>query len=307
MKSNYVAWKPRECKPWPERNTHHIWSPDGKRKFPRHIFVPDWQACKGVPGEHISAVGVYCAYKKPDVIVLAGDMGDFPSCSYWDRAKWFFGERSYGQDCDALEHALQLFLAPILEENGRTGWLPRILVTLGNHEYRVERALEATDGGKWRDAVELPEAIYERYGVEVFPFLHPVMIDGIAYCHYFPNPMTGKPQTGMMQTMLKNVGFSFTQGHKQVLDMGNRTLANGQKQRGLIAGACYLHNEDYRPGPGNLHWRGIIMKNEVDGYGDYSVMDINIQYLLREHGGRGFKIGRPDPNWEGCEPWKPYA
>ena len=302
---SYADWRPKKVKRWPLRNTKKIWAPDGKRKFPRHMFIPDWQACEGVEADHLHAIGVYCASKKPDVIILAGDMGDFPSCSFWDKNKSDFGLRTYGKDIDALEHALQIFLAPIVAECEKSDWVPYILVTLGNHEYRVDRVLEDAQNAKWADAVELPADVYRRYGIEVFPFLEPVMIDGIAYCHFFPNPMTGRPYGGMMQTMLKNIGFSFTMGHRQILDTGNRTLANGQVQRGCIAGACYLHDEEYRPGPGNLHWRGIIQKNEVDGFGDYSLMDINIEYLLREHGPeQSGVIGKPDPTWQGTWDWR---
>jgi hypothetical protein len=299
---SYVPWKPRKLKPWPERPTRTIWSPDNKRKFPRHMFLPDWQVKRGVRIDHIYAAGHYCAYKKPDVIALAGDMGDFPSCSHWDRKDWDFGQRRYAHDMDALEHALQVFLGPIIEESARTGWVPYIFVTLGNHEDRVDRALGSAKLARFAGAIEHPAALYRRYGIEVFPYLEPVLVDGIAYCHFFPNPMTGKPLGGMMQTMLKNVGFSFTMGHRQILDTGNRTLGNGQVHRGLIAGAFYMHNEDYRPGPSNLHWQGVVMKNEIDGFGDYSFMDINIDYLLREWGPEKAMLAKePTDSWSGAE------
>jgi len=306
---SYVHWAPRPTKQWQHRNTTMMWSPTDARKTPRHIFVPDWQARRGVRGDHLYAAGRYCAKKKPDVIILAGDMGDFPSCSDWDRKKWDFGTRSYDHDIRALEHALQIFLTPIVAETEKTGWVPRIIITLGNHENRVDRALERTDMHKWIDAIETPTEVYSRYGIEVFPFLEPVMVDGIAYCHYFPQPLTGRPIGGMMSTMLKTVGFSFSMGHVQTLDMASRTLANGQVHRGLKAGAFYMHDEDFKGPQGNLHWRGIYQKNELDGFGDYSGMDIHMTYLLREHGpDKALFIRDPDPEWTGVvTPWSPLA
>jgi hypothetical protein len=268
------------------------------------MFIPDWQVRKGVDIQHIQAIGRYCAYKKPDVIILAGDMGDFPSCSDWDKAKWDFGQRSYMEDINSLEHALQLFLDPIISDT--SGWAPYIFVTMGNHPHRVERALGRADMARWRGAFEMPAELYARYGIEAFPYLEPVLCDGIAYCHLFTQPLTGRAVGGMMPTMLKTIGFSFSMGHVQVLETGTRTLANGQVQRGLKAGACYLHDEDYRDGMANLHWRGIVQKNEVDGFGDYSLMDINIEYLLREHSdGDVILAGTPDPDWQGCHDWRP--
>lgn len=304
--SNYKPFNPRAKALWPVRNTKEVWSPDGMRKFPRHIAIPDTQTKRGVRIDHIHAAGVYCSLKKPDVIALLGDMGDFESCSFWDRKDWDFGQRSYQHDMNALEVMLQTFLAPIIEESERTGWVPYIFVTMGNHEDRVDRALSSAKMARFRDAIEHPRDLYKRYGIETFEFKEPVIVDGIAYCHYFANPMTGRPLGGMMATRLKNVGFSFTMGHQQLLDVGNRQLANGQVQRAAVAGAFYMHDENYKGPQGNLHWRGILVKNEVDGYGDYSLMDVNMAYLLREHGpARAIKAYDPDPDWVGCGPWRP--
>lgn len=300
--NNYVRFTPRPKRQWQTRNTREVWSPDGQRKKPRHIWIPDWQLKRGVRGDHIHAAAHFCAEKKPDVIAFAGDMGDFPSCSAWDRKKFDFGQRSYQQDLNALEHGLQVFLEIVWAEMEKTGWRPYIFVLMGNHEYRVDRMLERADMAKFTDAIERPEALYARYGIETFPFLVPVMIDGVAYCHYFPNPFTGRPLGGMMATMLKNVGFSFTMGHVQTLDQGSRSLANGQVHRGLKAGAFYMHDEDYKGPQGNLHWRGIVVKNELDGFGDYSSMDIGMDYLLREYGPKKALVIRdPDPSWNGFE------
>ncbi|MDG2088118.1 MAG: hypothetical protein P8J68_05185, partial [Arenicellaceae bacterium] len=83
--------------------------------------------------------------------------------------------------------------------------------------------------------------------------------------------MTGKPYGGMMETRIKNIGFSFTQGHQQTRKVGERELADGTIQRGLVVGACYLHNEAYKGPQGNSHWRGLIVKHEVHN-GNYDLM-----------------------------------
>lgn len=124
---------------------------------------------------------------------------------------------------------------------------------------------------------------YEAWGWEVIPYKQPIKIDGISYCHFYYNPNTGKPYGGVSHTMLKNIGMTFTQGHRQGKDLAERELSDGTIQRGLIVGSCYLHNEDYKGPQSNHHWRGIIMKHEVCD-GQYDLMEVSLNYLKRRYG-----------------------
>ena len=78
----------------------------------------------------------------------------------------------------------------------------------------------------------------EQYGWEVIEYLKPVEIDGIFFCHYLANPMSGKPYSGSALNQLKTVGRSFVVGHKQVLDVAIRPTIDGKQQIGIINGAC---------------------------------------------------------------------
>ena len=66
-------------------------------------------------------------------------------------------------------------------------------------------------------------------------------------------------------------------GHQQTLLYGIRYVA-GRSQHGLVAGACYLHDEDYKGPQGNAHWRGIVVKHQVDA-GSYDAMFVSLSYL----------------------------
>jgi hypothetical protein len=149
----------------------------------------------------------------------------------------------------------------------------------GNHEDRITRYLELHPNMRGF----LDESQLLSPGWEVHPFLRPVYIDGIGYAHFWQNPMTGKPLGGMAATRLKTVGHSFTMGHQQVLDYALRFVA-GQSQHALIAGACYLHNEDYKGYQGNAHWRGIVVCHQVEN-GSYDPMFISLDYLCRRYEG----------------------
>jgi len=87
---------------------------------------------------------------------------------------------------------------------------------------------------------------------------------------------------------LKTLGHSYTMGHQQVLDYGIR-FVNGKSQHALVAGACYLHDEDYKGYQGNAHWRGIIVCHDVVD-GSYDPMFISLDYLCRRYEGVSLSV-----------------
>lgn len=256
-------------------------TPDAKLIEPaKHIFIPDTQAKPGVPNDHLQWIGEYIAEQKPDVIIHAGDHYDFPSLSSYDKGKKAMEGRRYRQDVDAGNRAWELLAEPIQREVSRTEWRPIRKRLLGNHEDRVSRACEydaQLDGILSLDDQRTP-------GWDVHPFLEPVTIDGVVYAHYFYNAMTGKPMGGENPMLrLKNLGHSFSQGHVQTLQYGLR-FVNGRSQHALIAGACYQHDEDYKGPQGNAHWRGIVVKHQVEN-GSYDPMFVSLDYLCRKYEG----------------------
>ena len=81
---------------------------------------------------------------------------------------------------------------------------------------------------------------------------------------------------------LNKIKISFTQGHQQVLEVGNTETPVGDRMWGLVAGSFYMHDEGYKGYQGNSHWRGIVMKHDVKN-GDYSPCVVNMDYLLRKY------------------------
>ena len=259
-----------------------------KKKFSRHLVIPDTQVKKGVRIDHLERIGMYAADKKPDTIIQIGDHWDMPSLSSYDRGKQGFEGRRYAHDIAAGNKALALLTAPIRAEikrtaRTRTPWTPRLVLLRGNHEQRILRAvendpiLEGTIGYHDFNDVEL--------GWETHDFLNVVWIDGIAYSHYFAAPLSGRPYGGQsIDTRLKTIGHSFTMGHQQVLLFGRRETLGGAHY-GLVAGNCYQHDEGYRGPQGNQEWRGIILKNEVSS-GAYDPMFVSLDFLKRRFGGK---------------------
>jgi hypothetical protein len=118
---------------------------------------------------------------------------------------------------------------------------------------------------------------------EVIDYLKPIDIDGIMYVHYLANPMTGKPYSGNALNQLAKVGRSFVVGHKQTLDVATRFTIGGTQQWGIIAGACYSHQEEYKGYQGNDHFRGALMLHRViDGSFDPTI--ISLDYFKEKYG-----------------------
>lgn len=258
-------------------------TPEEPRKNPgspkRHCLIPDVQAKPGVPLEHLSWAGEYIAEKRPDVIVQIGDFADMESLSSYDRGKKSAENKRYGADLKAAHEAMRLLMEPIRRD---PTYKPRLVLTLGNHEDRITRFVD--DNAVLEETLSLEDLGYEEWGWEVIPYLKPICIDGCWYAHYFYNPNTGRPYSGdNLETRLKTIGHSFTQGHQQGLKSAIRDLSNGTRQRGLVAGSFYQHEETYKGYQGNGHWQGIILKNEVHD-GNYDLIEVSLNYLRRKYG-----------------------
>jgi hypothetical protein len=246
----------------------------------KHIYIPDIQARPGEVLNHCEWIGKYIEEKQPTVVINAGDHCDVSSLSSWDRGKLQFEGRRFSQDIEASHLANDMLLGPIFESGAHEDI--ELHITVGNHENRI--ALFAEKNPELAGFVDIKHLEYEYYYHHVHDFLVPVTIDGVTYAHYFYNPMTGKPWGGMIETRIKNVGFSFTMGHQQGLQYGMRTLANGKMMHGLIAGSCYLHYEKYKGPQANDHWRGIVMKYGVE-HGQYDAKFISLDSLCQRYEG----------------------
>jgi hypothetical protein len=251
-----------------------------------HLVIPDVQAKGDVDLSHLAWIGEYIMHKKPDVIVCLGDFADMPSLSSYDKGKKSFEGRRYKADIKAAKKAMDILLKPMREYNEKAVRLhkerykPRMVLTLGNHEERIMRAVSLQ--AEFEGVISYEDLPYDDW--EVFDYLNPVNIDGFCYVHFLANPMTGKPYAGTALSQLTKVGKSFVVGHKQTLDIATRFLLDGQQQWGFVAGASYLHDEDYKGYQGNAHWRGLLLLNDVrDGNCSPSIVDLD--YLRREYGG----------------------
>lgn len=249
------------------------------RRKPTHLVIPDTQCKPNEDLDHLYWAGRYAADRKPDVIIHLGDHWDMPSLSSYEKrgSKWFEGRR-VKEDIDAGNTGLHLFEQGLLEG----GWRPKRKVLLrGNHEDRITRWL--SENPSYEGLMGFQDFDDEKLGWEVVPFLTPIEIDGVTYAHYFYNPSTGRSYSGSVDTMLRNIGFTFTMGHQQGRRIGARELTNGRTLRGLVCGSYYQRDEEYRGPQARFEWRGLMVCHEVHD-GDYDLMEVSIDFLKERYG-----------------------
>jgi hypothetical protein len=257
------------------------WMGNTKMKI---CVIPDTQVKPYVPLDHLLYAGRYIADKKPDVVVMIGDWWDMESLCSYDKGKKSFEGRRYKKDIEAGNLAMDLLLEPIKTESNRLKvgkkkqWKPRLVFTMGNHEKRIERAVEY-------DAILEDTIGYQDLNLsdwEVYDYLQPVVIEGVAFAHFFTTGVMGRPVTSARALLVKKM-MSCVMGHVQDRDIAYGKRADNVRLTGLFAGMFNQHDEEYLGNQGNDSWKGIWMLNEVNN-GSFDELPVSLTYLKRKYG-----------------------
>ena len=252
----------------------------------KHMVIPDTQVKPNGTVEHLRWAGKYAVEKKPDVIIHLGDHWDMPSLSVYDVGKKSFEGRRYADDIKAGLKGMSAFLAPIRAEqqrlriNKKKTWNPKLIFILGNHEQRIERAIESD--AKLEGLIGYKDLQLEKLGWETHDFLAPVVVDGICYSHYFTSGVMGRPVSSA-KLMIQKKMMSCVMGHVQDREIAYARKADGSPVTGLFAGIFYQHDEDYLTPQTNGSWSGIWMFHDVND-GAFNEQPISLEALRRRYG-----------------------
>jgi len=250
------------------------------------LVIPDCQVKADVDVSHLNWIGKLIADKQPDVIVQIGDFADMPSLSSYDVGKKTFEGRRYRNDVEAVLDAQAVLLFPLRilqskqKQNKQKMYSPRMIMTLGNHDERINRAVN--DDAKLDGTISISDLQYEQFGWEVYPFLDVVEVDGVCFSHYFTSGVAGRPVTSP-NTLITKKHVSCVMGHVQQDGIASQYTAQGKRITGLFAGACYLHDEEYMGPQGNIHWRGVWILNDVHE-GEFEPLQLSLKYLEKKYG-----------------------
>lgn len=251
----------------------------------KHLVIPDCQVKPGQSVKYLENIGRYIVEKLPEVIVCIGDFADMPSLSSYDTGKKSFEGRTYKADVRAVHKGMDALLGPLFKYQAKQRKLkkkvykPRMILTLGNHEDRITRAVEYDR--KLEDLISIEDLNYEQYGWEVYDFLDVVVVDGIAYSHYFASGVMGRPVTSANSLLTKKHMSCFA-GHQQGRQIAYARKADGSEITAIIAGSCYEHDEEYLNHQGNQHWRGFYVLHEVNN-GSFDEMAVSLNYVNKNY------------------------
>ena len=247
------------------------------------LVIPDTQIREGVPTEHLTWISKYAVEKQPDAIIHLGDHWDMPSLSSYDFGTKSFEGRRYKKDIEAGNEAIKLITAELdtynerQRKNGKKQYKPYKWYLDGNHDQRITRAvnsdpkLDGTIGLSDRDLT----------GWTNIPFLEPLIVNDVVFCHYLVSGVMGRPIT-TAQALLTKKHQSCVVGHQQGRAVATGSKADGSQITGIIAGSCYLHDEEYMGIQGNKHWRGVVMLNELQD-GHFDEMFVSLNYLRKKY------------------------
>jgi len=254
-----------------------------------HLVIPDSHSQPGVSNDRFTWLGKWIVEHKPDVIINIGDMADMKSLSMYDEGKRTAEGRRYVDDVAAMHDAMSKLMAPINALNKRRKrakkalYKPELHYCLGNHEHRITRA--SNDEPKFFGAIGIDDLGIEAHGWKVHPFLEPVIIDDIAYAHYFPSGVMMRPIGGVnhARRILSTQFMSATCGHSHLRDFAEQVNAGGRRFCGCVVGCYFEHDEEWAGKAANgMYWRGIVYKTNVRE-GQYDPQFISIEELKQKY------------------------
>jgi hypothetical protein len=149
---------------------------------------------------------------------------------------------------------------------------------LGNHEDHITRA--TVEDAKLEGLISVNDLKLKESGWRVHNFLQPVSIGGVAFCHYFPSGVMGKPVSSA-PALLRKLHMSAVAGHQQGREIAFSRRADGSHMTAIISGSFYQHSYEYLSPFTNAHWRGMFMMHEVRN-GMFDEMFVSISFLRRK-------------------------
>ncbi len=261
-------------------------------KTKRHIYIPDTQIRPGVPTDHLLWLARFIAdHRLPDHLQFAGDWWDMPSLSSWSKKGSLDLEgRRVLEDRNAGYEGMALFQGELdrLGVSIDSQWF-----TMGNHEQRHSRFLE--DNPHLIGEIDPdPHSFYglDDFGIESAPMGAPMHKDGVTYCHFFDlnasgdttGRRSGQPNA---RVQARRVRGSSVAGHKQGYDVAHLThpYARSWEQEtfAVIAGSFYQHDESYRGPTDGYEKRGIVVINELNGWGSGDPQFVSMKHLKEKY------------------------
>lgn len=257
-----------------------------KQRHIKHLHLPDPHATPEWNNDRFEWAGELIMQERPDVIICAGDFGDVASLCHHDDGTAKAEGRRFMDDVESVIDAqTKLFKAmkkynAMRSKNKKVQYKPRLVLTLGNHENRVNKYCD--NNPKLAGAISVEQFQFRRFGWEVIPYKQPIDIDGVAYCHHFSAGQMDKPIGGemMARALVLKKHMSCTVGHSHIYQHHSVNNAMGRKIHGLSGGVFSDEFMGYAGNANELWDRGLTIKYGVN-QGDYSHRFVTMEEIKR--------------------------
>jgi len=249
-----------------------------------HLVIPDQHAHPDHDNVRADWLSRLIVDVRPDVVVNIGDAADLPSLSQIDKGKVPFQGRSYKKDIDSHCDFQDRVWGPVVSRKKK---LPRRIFLHGNHEQRIQQAINRTP--ELSETIGFNDLRLSEWYDEIVPYqgVTPgvIQVDGISYSHFFSAGISGRPVGGEHTgySLLGKLYSSATMGHSHLFDLCIRTRGDGSKIVGCSAGCYQDYTNDWAGELGKLWDRGILVCHNVEA-GSYDPQWISIDAIRKEYG-----------------------
>lgn len=220
---------------------------------------------------------------KPDVVLNGGDCADMPSLSSYDKGKRSFHGRNYRADVDAHLEFQERLWEPV---RARKKKMPYRTVLIGNHEQRIEKALDLSP--ELVGTVGMKDLLFEEYYDEIIPYDGGTpgiwQYEGISFAHYFISGVSGRPIGGENHAKMLSIknGCSSVAFHSHLLDFSTRKTVDGKTVNTVVCGCYQDYKNDWSGSIASLWWSGVtVLRNVQDG--NFDVQFISLGALKKEY------------------------
>ena len=249
------------------------------------LVIPDSHAHPDYDNNRFKWLGKLIMDRRPDVVIDIGDSADMASLCTYDKGTLRAEGRRYTEDLAAYFDAQRKLWAPLRKHNvmrkrnKQKIYNPRKIKCIGNHEYRIVRAGIADPA--MHGHLSLEDLRDDQYYDEVYPFLQPCFIEGIAFQHYFTSGVMGKSIGGIhpAAALVRKNYMSCVAGHSHMRDYWESIRADGSRISGLIVG-CYVDYEPDWTTEFDRWWSGVVILHDVRA-GSYELEFIGIDSMRR--------------------------
>lgn len=216
--------------------------------------------------------------------MVLGDTADMSSLCSYDRGRKSFIGRTYRKDIDHHGDFQERIWNTVRKSKRK---LPRAITLIGNHEQRIERAIDIQpelDG-----VIGYSDLQLGKFYDEVVPYEGStpgsISIDGVNYAHYMVSGISGRPISGerMAHGLVTKCLSTTVVGHSHLLDVCSRTSSSGRRLFGISAGCYQEHSPSFAGEAAKLWWRGVIVLDNVSN-GSFDLRTVSLDSIRREYG-----------------------